>query len=41
MEDRSGFMNYMRMSDDRFNILLTKLKTHIQKLNIFPKNNTS
>ena len=31
VEDRPGFMNYMRMSDGHFNILLKKLETRIQK----------
>jgi len=35
VEDRLGFMNYMRMSDGHFNILLKKLETRIQKQDTF------
>jgi len=35
VEDRPGFMNYMRMSDGHFNILLKKLETRIQKQDTF------
>lgn len=32
MENRSGFIDYLRMSDSRFNILLKKLEIHSQEL---------
>jgi len=42
VEDRPGFMNYMRMSNGHFNILLKKLETRIQKQNtFFSRSNTS